>query len=110
MILDIIDYTNLGNGVSKVNNIQWRRVSENRYGIKTMAFKDVGDLYPSAGEIVGYNGILKGDKVCYKGEIFFVVSVSNIGRVFGLSKTGELPYIVSASPKEVEKYIEFTHQ
>ncbi len=88
----------------KNKNIEWRKVADNRFGITKMALKDIGYLYPSVGELVGYNGILLGDKVIYKEEVFTVVVVSKVSRSFGLSKNGELPSTVTALPKDVQKY------
>jgi len=49
---------------------------------------------------VGYNGILKGERVFYDGDEYTVVMVSRLGH-FGLSKTGKLPYTERVSPNEV---------
>ncbi|HFK1427516.1 MULTISPECIES: hypothetical protein [Bacillus cereus group] len=78
-----------------MRDIEWHETNENNDEIKTIAM--YGD-----NRIVGYNGILKGDKVLYKGEEYTVVMVSRLGD-FGLSKTGELPYILRACPKGVAR-------
>ncbi|MGR9634834.1 hypothetical protein ACU82A_26015 [Bacillus cereus] len=90
-----------------MGNIEWHGAEENKDGIKTIAMieldkKSKGIRMYGYNRIVGYNGIIKGDKVLYKGEEYTVVMVSRLGD-FGLSKTGELPYILRVSPKDVVK-------
>lgn len=84
-----------------MSEITWTEARENNDGIKTLAYQTLNpktDLY----RIVGYNGILKGDKVIYQKKEYTVVMVSRLGH-FGLSDTGELPYTICASPSDVEK-------
>ena len=77
-------------------------VEENNKGIVTVAFKDLGKVFKNLGEVVGFNGILKGDTVLYNSEEYTVVMVSRMGD-FGLSKTGELPYSIRVEPRGVTK-------
>lgn len=84
-----------------MDNIEWFKASKNNDGIKTFAMTNI-DTSCNVGRIVGYNGILKGDKVTYEGIEYTVVVVSRLG-YFGLSETGELPYTVTARPDEVYK-------
>jgi hypothetical protein len=89
-----------------MGNITWENVIQDEQtitnGIKTIGFKDLGKVIPNVGEMVGYNGILKGDSVMYDGERYTVVMVSRMGD-FGLSKTGKLPYIIRVVPKKVTR-------
>ncbi|MEG7864515.1 hypothetical protein AAHB46_12790 [Bacillus paranthracis] len=90
-----------------MEDIKWHEAEENNDGIKTIAMIELdkklkGVTMYGYNRIVGYNGILKGEKVLYKGEEYTVVMVSRLGD-FGLSKTGELPYILRACPKDVVK-------
>lgn len=82
-----------------MEGVQWYEANENNDGIKTIAMIPI-DKELNIGRTVGYNGILKGDKVKYKDKEYAVVMVSRLGH-FGLSETGELPYILSVSPIEV---------
>lgn len=83
-----------------MKNIEWYEASENERGIEAIAFQALGKDIPNIGQIVGYNGILKGDEVAYGGKVYTVVMVSRLGD-FGISLTGELPYINRASPISV---------
>lgn len=89
-----------------MNNITWVEATQDELAIessiKTIAFKDLGKVIPNVGEIVGYNGILKGDKVSYEDKQYTVVMVSRMGN-FGLSETGKLPYTKRIIPKSVTK-------
>ena len=81
--------------------IEWLPASDNDSGIETIAFKavdDTGELHRT----IGYNGILRGDKVTYEEKEYTVVMVSRLGD-FGLSETGALPYTLRVSPTSVEK-------
>ncbi|MGH0421929.1 hypothetical protein [Bacillus cytotoxicus] len=83
-----------------MENIEWHEAYENEDGVKTVAIKrQKGN---GGSRIVGYNGILKRDKVKYKGKIYTVVMVSRLGS-FGLSETGGLPYVLRVSPSDVIK-------
>ena len=82
--------------------IVWQEAVENDKRIKTIAFEGLGDVFPNVGRIIGFNGILKGDKVKYQDKDYTVVMVSRLGH-FGLSETGELPYKVCVYPNEVTK-------
>lgn len=84
-----------------MENAQWFEASENNDGVKTLAMINI-DKKLNVGRIVGYNGILKGEKVRYEGKEYTVVVVSRMG-YFGLSETGKLPYTVTVRPDEVEK-------
>lgn len=83
-------------------SIEWHEANENKQGITMIAFEDLGKHIPNAGRIVGYNGILKGDKVLYEGKPYTVVMVSRLGD-FGLSETGKLPYTKRVLPADVVK-------
>ncbi|HEK9103306.1 TPA: hypothetical protein SUB30_004780 [Bacillus pseudomycoides] len=77
-----------------MENVVWFEANENNDGIETLAMLE--------GRIVGYNGILKDEKVIYKDNQYTVVMVSRLGD-FGLSETGELPYTLRVSPRYVIK-------
>lgn len=77
--------------------VEWLPAEPNDDGIDKIAF--VED-YPGLRRIVGYDGILKGDKVSYKNKEYTVVMVSRLGHL-GLSETGELPYTTVTKPSEV---------
>jgi len=81
--------------------IKWYQVNENDQGIETIAI-ETGRYFEEHTKIVGYNGILKGDKVNYQDEEYTVVMVSRLGHI-GLSKTGALPYTETAYPTELIK-------
>ncbi|WP_341323495.1 hypothetical protein NSQ62_08455 [Solibacillus sp. FSL H8-0523] len=81
--------------------VEWHEVSNNTVGIETMAFEN-NEIINGYGRIVGYNGILKGDKVSFREETYTVVMVSRLGHM-GLSKTGALPYIETVYPNELNK-------
>lgn len=85
-----------------MGNITWHQASKNNEGIKSIAFEDLGKTIPNVGKIVGYNGILKGNKVINKNDNkeYRVVMVSRMGD-FGLSETGQLPYSLRVSPTDV---------
>lgn len=79
--------------------IEWQQAKVNDLGVETIAFENLDE----AGEfqrVIGYNGILKGDKVFYKGKEYTVVMISRLGHI-GLSETGHLPYTEVAFPKEL---------
>ncbi|MCK1999861.1 hypothetical protein MZM54_00505 [[Brevibacterium] frigoritolerans] len=82
-----------------MSHIEWYEASENNDGVKTLAMSEI-DKELNLGRIVGYNGILKGDTVVYKGKEYTVVMVSRLGH-FGLSETGKLPYTLCVRPDEV---------
>lgn len=84
-----------------MKNVEWHEASENEHGIETIAFKDLGKDFPNVGKIVGYNGILWGDEVVYGSKVYTVVMVSRMGD-FGISLTGDLPYINRVSPISVK--------
>jgi len=84
-----------------LENVQWFEVSENKDGVETIGMTQI-DKQLNLGRTVGYNGILKGEKVSYEGKDYTVVVVSRLG-YFGLSETGELPYTLTARPDEVIK-------
>lgn len=101
---DFIAYENAINKYNKergihMENIVWEEAKQNECsienGIQTMAFN-------KRDQIIGYNGIVIGDKVKYKDKEYTVVMASTMGD-FGLSETGKLPYIMRISPSEVEK-------
>lgn len=81
------------------DNIKWEQACSNTQGITTIAYEDVD---PKLGvyRTMGYNGILLGDKVLFGKDTYTVVMVSRLGD-FGLSTTGELPYVMRVSPLEV---------
>ena len=81
--------------------IEWHEVSENADGFETMAFEN-NEIVNGYGRVIGYNGILKGDKVSFSNEMYTVVMVSRLGHM-GLSKTGALPYTKTAYPNELIK-------
>lgn len=85
-----------------MNDIVWEEAAENDMGITSIAFSELGKITSDLriGRIVGYNGILKGDTVEYKGKEYTVVMVSRLGHL-GLSETGKLPYTVTALPNDV---------
>lgn len=83
---------------------EWYEVDENEEGIKNIAFQLEGFAFGKVQRTVGYNGILKGEKVTYEGKPYTIVMVSRLGD-FGLSETGELPYIIRVHPTEVEKVV-----
>lgn len=89
-----------------MENIEWKEAVQDegtiKDGVKTIAFKNFGKVFPNVGEIVGYNGILRGDLVINEGKKYTVVMVSRMGD-FGLSETGILPYIKRTIPKNVTK-------
>lgn len=89
-------------GEVEMNNIEWYEASENNFGIETIAFEYLGKDIPGYGKIIGYNEILKGDKVIYKNKEYTIVMVSRMGD-FGLSETGELPYALRVIPTDVNK-------
>jgi hypothetical protein len=78
----------------------WHKADPNEEGVETFALDPISgtDYYRT----VGFNGILKGDGVIYKkdNKEYTVVMVSRLGD-FGLSETGELPYTLRVSPKDV---------
>ncbi|WP_249927438.1 hypothetical protein [Heyndrickxia sporothermodurans] len=81
--------------------MEWLPAKENDMGIETIAFEPIdecGELHRT----IGYNGILKGDSVLYKGKEYTVVMVSRLGHI-GLSETGQLPYTETAFPRELTK-------
>lgn len=80
--------------------IEWHEANKNAEGIKTIAYKPINKQI-NHWAIVGYNGILKGDKVEYEGKEYTIVMVSRLGD-FGLSETGELPYMLRVSPTKVK--------
>lgn len=82
--------------------IVWEAAAENEYGIQTIAYQSERIENFSWEVIVGYNGIVLGDAVRYDGETWTVVHVSRLG-LFGLSKTGQLPYEVRVWPNQVER-------
>lgn len=82
------------------DTVKWSESAENDKGIETIAFEGLEEGFPNVGRIIGYNGILKGDKVKYQEKDYTVVMVSRLGH-FGLSETGELPYTIRVYPKEV---------
>lgn len=81
--------------------VEWLPANKNEYAIETIAFEPI-DKYGEYHRTIGYNGFLKGEKVNYKDKQYTIVMVSRLGD-FGLSETGELPYILRVSPKEVTK-------
>lgn len=85
-----------------MNNVEWLEAHPQVNGIETIALQDMYRSTINSGRIVGYNGILKGDKVVYKDKECFVVMVSRLGH-FGLSLTGRLPYTETVYPGEVIK-------
>ena len=88
-----------------MKDVKWFKAKkDNDDGIKTIAFTDFNEEL-RIGRIVGYNGILKGDKIEYEGKEYTVVMVSRMGD-FGLSETGKLPYTVRVSPRDVKKCTE----
>lgn len=84
------------------SEVKWLPADENDFGIETIGIAPyyVGEYKFS--RIVGYNGILEGDEVYYKGKKWSVVMVSRLGD-FGLFRTGDLPYEVRVRPKEVTR-------
>ena len=78
---------------------EWLPANENEYGIETIAFEPIGK-HGELHKTIGYNGILKGDKVNYKQKTYTVVMVSRLGHM-GLSETGELLYTETVYPNEV---------
>lgn len=76
------------------SRIDWFPANKNDEGIETIAFDKRG--------IIGFNGILKGEKVFYEDKEYTIVMVSRLGD-FGLSETGELPYSLRVSPLKVTK-------
>ena len=81
--------------------IEWLAASDNDDGIDTIALETISEKHKLY-KTVGYNNILKGDKVTHEGKEYTVVMVSRLGD-FGLSETGALPYTLRVSPKSVEK-------
>lgn len=84
-----------------MDNVEWHKANDNELGIETIAFTEL-DKALNVGRIVGYNGILKGDKVLYRDKEYTVVMVSRLGHI-GLSKTGNLPYTETSYPTELTK-------
>lgn len=84
-----------------MEDIKWYEADDNENGIEIIGFADI-DKKLNVGRIVGYNNIIVGDKVIYKGREYTVVMASRMGD-FGLSLTGELPYEIRVEPKEVKK-------
>jgi len=80
----------------KLKPYKWYEANENEDGISTIALEQCE--FP---HIIGYNGILKGDKVKFQGVDFTVVVVSRMG-YFGLSKTGGLPYTLTVTPAQLD--------
>lgn len=78
-----------------MEGIKWEEANINDAGITTIAFDEEG-------RIVGYNGILKGEKVLHEGKEYTIVTVSRLGD-FGLSETGNLPYCKRVLPSMVIK-------
>lgn len=80
----------------------WVEVENNEKGIFTIAIEENRHNY------VGFNGILKGDRVVYKedGKEYIITMVSKLGR-FGLSETGKLPCTILTPPMSVYKREEF---
>jgi hypothetical protein len=83
-----------------MNDIRWHDANENNDGVKTVAIEIRRDGFGLGSQIVGYNGILKGNVVTYQGKKYIVVMVSRLGD-FGLSETGGLPYKLRVRPDEV---------
>ncbi|MEX3625343.1 hypothetical protein [Viridibacillus arvi] len=83
-----------------MKNIEWLEAAPNDNGIDTIAFEDLGKYLPNIGRIVGYNSILKGERVLFNNEEWIVVMVSRLGYL-GLSKTGSLPYVKTALPTQL---------
>lgn len=81
--------------------VEWEKAIENKHGIETIAI-ETGRYFETHQQIVGYNGILKGDNVLYNDEEYTVVMVSRLGHM-GLSKTGALPYTEQSYPTELTK-------
>lgn len=79
-------------------NIKWQEAFENSFNIKSIAVKRNED---GTEEIVGYNGVLKGDLVSFFGKEYIVVKVSNTG-TFELSENKKLPGTVRATPNAVK--------
>ncbi|MHC9080519.1 hypothetical protein [Bacillus safensis] len=81
--------------------ISWEKAKPNDYGIQEIGFKDSEDF---GRRIVGYNGILIGDKVKWKMDngTYTLVMTSRLGHV-GLSRTGQLPYTETTYPREIYK-------
>ena len=86
---------------SDASKVEWYPAKENDEGIKTIAVTAI-DSHGKYHRIVGYNGILKDDKVLYEGKEYTVVMVSRLGHM-GLSETGVLPYTLSVYPNELKK-------
>lgn len=84
-----------------MKDIHWKKAHANEHGIDTVGFGEFSQTL-NVGRIVGYNGLTIGDQVLYKGELMYIVMASRLGH-FGLSNTGELPYSITAYPKDVEK-------
>lgn len=85
-----------------MDKIIWESAKENTHGIKTIAHKYLDDIYSNIGILVGYNGIILGDRVMFLNEEWRVVYISPDG-FFGLSKKGRLPTQRTASVKSVVK-------
>lgn len=81
--------------------IEWHDVNKNTSGVEKMAFEN-NEIVNGYGRVIGYNGILKGDKVKFLNEVYTVVMVSRLGHM-GLSKTGKLPYVETVYPNEITK-------
>ena len=74
-----------------MEDIKWHEAEENNDGIKTIAMieldkKSKGVTMYGYNRIVGYNGIIKGEKVLYKGEEYTVVMVSRLGTLVYLKQ------------------------
>ena len=81
--------------------VKWFAANDNDDGIDTIALETISEKH-NIHKTVGYNNILKGDKVTHEGKEYTVVMVSRLGD-FGLSETGALPYTLRVSPTSVEK-------
>lgn len=87
-----------------ITGIEWfEETEENEEGITSIAFSEL-NRSKTLGRIVGYNGILNGERVIYNNEEYTVVMVSRMGD-FGLSLTGKLPYTIRASPKKCNQVV-----
>jgi hypothetical protein len=94
------DFLFCGECVMGKRTVEWFLAKENEFGIETIGLESI-DEYGDLHRIIGYNGILKGDKVKYQDVEYTVVMVSRMGH-FGLSDTGQLPYTKSVYPNEVK--------
>ncbi|MDA1614199.1 hypothetical protein PDK26_23585 [Bacillus cereus] len=84
-----------------MGKIEWHEATENNQGIQTIGMIGV-ILGSDFKRIIGYNGIMKGDKVLFENNEYTIVMVSRLGH-FGLSETGKLPYTKCVLPNEVIK-------